>query len=110
MWRMLQTDSPDDFVLATGEGNPVREFLALAFDEVGLDWEKYVRFDGRHLRPAEVDAAVGDPSRAKSVLGWKSQVMLPELVKIMVAADIKALEHAGSAWVDQPQLPGWNTT
>jgi GDPmannose 4,6-dehydratase len=110
MWRMLQTDSPDDFVLATGEGNPVREFLALAFDEVGLDWEKYVRFDERYLRPAEVDAAVGDPSKAKSVLGWKPQVMLPELVKIMVAADIKALEHADSGWIDQPQLPGTNTT
>jgi GDPmannose 4,6-dehydratase len=110
MWRMLQTDSPDDFVLATGEGNPVREFLTLAFDEVGLDWEKYVRFDERYLRPAEVDAAVGDPSKAKSVLGWKPQVMLPELVKIMVAADIKALEHADSTRIDQPQLPGWNTT
>jgi GDPmannose 4,6-dehydratase len=110
MWRMLQTDSPDDFVLATGEGNPVREFLALAFDEVGLDWEKYVRFDERYLRPAEVDASVGDASKAKSVLGWKPQVMLPELVKIMVAADIKTLEHAGSAWIDRPQIPGWNTS
>jgi GDPmannose 4,6-dehydratase len=104
---MLQADSPDDFVLATGEGNTVREFLALAFDEAGLDWEKYVRFDERYLRPAEVDASVGDASKAKSMLGWKSQVMLPELVKIMVAADIKALEHAGSNWIDRPKLPGW---
>jgi GDPmannose 4,6-dehydratase len=97
-------------VLATGEGNPVREFLALAFDEVGLDWERYVRFDERYLRPAEVDSSVGDPSKAKSVLGWKPQVMLPELVKIMVAADITALEHGDSARIDQPQLPCWNTT
>ncbi len=108
MWRMLQADSPDDFVLGTGEGYTVREFLALAFDEVGLDWEKYVRFDERYLRPAEVDAVVGDAAKAKSLLGWKPQVMLPELVKIMVGADIKALEHAGSDWVDRPDLPGWN--
>jgi GDPmannose 4,6-dehydratase len=109
MWQMLQTDSPNDFVLATGEGSSVREFLALAFDEVGLDWEKYVRFDERYLRPAEVDAVVGDASKAKSLLGWNPQVKLPDLVRIMVAADIEALEHAGAPWIDQPQLPGWNT-
>ncbi|HEY7052915.1 MAG TPA: GDP-mannose 4,6-dehydratase [Mycobacterium sp.] len=109
MWRMLQVDSPDDFVLATGEGTSVREFLALAFKEVGLDWERYVRFDERYLRPAEVDAIVGDASKAKSVLGWKPQVRTHELVKIMVAADLRALEDSASTWVDRPDLPGWTT-
>ena len=108
MWRMLQVDTPEDFVLATGTGNSVREFLALAFDQVGLDWEKYVRFDERYLRPAEVDSIIGDASKAKSVLGWKPQVQMPELVKIMVAADIRALEHAGPTWIDRPDLPGWS--
>jgi GDPmannose 4,6-dehydratase len=110
MWRMLQVDTPDDFVLATGAGYSVREFLALAFDEVGLDWEKYVRFDERYLRPAEVDSVIGDASKAESVLGWKAQVQLPEVVKIMVAADVRALEDARSARIDRPQLPGWNPT
>ena len=94
MWRMMQVDAPEDFVLATGTGHSVRDFLALAFDQVGLDWEKYVRFDERYLRPAEVDAVIGDASKAKSVLGWKAQVQTPELVKIMVAADIRLLEDA----------------
>jgi GDPmannose 4,6-dehydratase len=107
MWRMLQLDNPEDFVLATGTGYSVREFLGLAFDHVGLDWEKYVRFDERYLRPAEVDAVIGDASKAKSVLGWKPQVHIQELVKIMVEADIKALENANTTWVDRPQVPGW---
>ena len=89
---MLQQEEPRDYVLATGVGRSVRDFLSLAFDHVGLDWEKYVRFDGRYRRPAEVDALVGDASRANDVLGWKPTVELPELVAIMVDADIKALE------------------
>ena len=93
MWLMLQQEEPRDYVLATGVGRSVRDFLSLAFDHVGLDWEKYVRFDGRYRRPAEVDALVGDASRAKDVLGWKPTVELPELVAIMVDADIKALEN-----------------
>ena len=92
MWLMLQQEEPRDYVLATGVGRSVRDFLSLAFDHVGLDWEKYVRFDGRYRRPAEVDALVGDASRANDVLGWKPTVELPELVAIMVDADIKALE------------------
>jgi GDPmannose 4,6-dehydratase len=107
MWRILQVDTPEDFVLATGTGYSVREFLALAFDQVGLDWEKYVRFDERYLRPAEVDSVIGDASKAKSVLGWKPQVQTPELVKIMVEADIQALEHARPTWIDRPTLPDW---
>lgn len=92
MWRMMQQDEPTDFVLATGIGRSVRDFLAMAFDHVGLDWEKHVRFDGRYRRPAEVDALIGDASKANDVLGWKPTVELPELVAIMVDADIAALE------------------
>jgi GDPmannose 4,6-dehydratase len=101
MWRMVQTDSPGDFVLATGSGHSVREFLSLAFDHVGLDWEKYVEFDERYLRPAEVDAVVGDASKAKSLLGWEPNVMMPELVQIMVEADIRAVKNAGTTWIDE---------
>jgi GDPmannose 4,6-dehydratase len=107
MWRMLQTDTPDDFVLATGRGNSVRDFLAAAFDYVGLDWEKYVEFDERYLRPAEVDAVIGDASKAESLLGWKPQVQMPELVKIMVDADIRELEGVRPSRIDWPDLPGW---
>ena len=74
MWRMLQADTPEDYVLATGVGRSVREFLALAFEQVGLDWEKYVRFDDRYRRPTEIDSLVGDASKAESRLGWKPQV------------------------------------
>ena len=95
MWRMMQQDEPKDYVLATGVGRSVRDFLALAFDHVGLEWEKYVRFDGRYRRPSEVDALVGDASRARDELGWKPTVALPELVAIMVDADIAALEAQG---------------
>jgi GDPmannose 4,6-dehydratase len=107
MWRMLQLDTPEDFVLATGIGNSVRGFLALAFDQVGLDWEKYVRFDERYRRPAEVDTLIGDASKAESRLGWMPQLLMPELVKIMVEADIRALEEGSQTEIDRPELPGW---
>ncbi len=108
MWRMLQADTPEDFVLATGVGSSVREFLELAFAHVGLDWETYVQFDDRYRRPTEVDRLVGDATKAKARLDWKPQVGMPELVKIMVEADIRALarETTGSG-IDRPQLPGW---
>ncbi|MDV2476486.1 GDP-mannose 4,6-dehydratase [Rhodococcus zopfii] len=109
MWRMLQADAPDDYVLATGSGYSVREFLTLAFDHVGLDWERYVRFDDRYVRPAEVDALVGDAAKARSHLGWHPRVQTPELVKLMVDADISALEAGGRHWIDRPALPGWST-
>jgi GDPmannose 4,6-dehydratase len=92
MWRMLQADSPDDYVVATGTAYSVRDFVQFAFDHAGLDWEKHVRFDDRYLRPAEVDALIGDPSKAADVLGWKPTVLTPELARIMVDADRKALE------------------
>ena len=71
MWRMLQADEPDDFVIATGTSYTVRDFLQIAFEHVGLDWEKHVRFDERYLRPTEVDNLIGDASKAEKVLGWK---------------------------------------
>lgn len=107
IWKMLQMDEPDDYVLATGIGHSVREFLAMAFDEVGLDWERYVRFDERYLRPAEVDAVVGDASKAQAALGWRPQVEIRDLVKIMVAADIQALEDGPGNRIDRPIMPGW---
>lgn len=107
IWRMLHADTPDDYVLATGKGYSVREFLAMAFDQVGLDWERYVRFDDRYLRPSEVNSVIGDASKARSVLGWDPQVHTPDLVKIMVAADIQALEDGAPSSIDRPTLPGW---
>jgi GDPmannose 4,6-dehydratase len=107
MWQMLQLDAPEDFVLATGVSNSVRGLLALAFDQVGLDWEKYVLFDERYVRPAEVDALIGDASKAAARWGWKPRVLMPELVKIMVEADMRALEGGGHTEIDRPDLPGW---
>ena len=92
MWRMMQRDEPDDFVVATGAPYSVRDFVQFAFDHAGLDWERYVRFDDRYLRPAEADALVGDASKAAAVLGWKPKVLTPELARIMVDADGALLE------------------
>jgi GDPmannose 4,6-dehydratase len=91
MWLMLQQDEPDDYVIATGETHTGGEFARLAFEHAGLDdWERYVRFDPRMLRPAEVDHLVGDASKAKRVLGWEPNVGFDELVRLMVDADLKA--------------------
>jgi GDPmannose 4,6-dehydratase len=110
MWRMLQADTPDDYVLATGVGHSVREFLVAAFDYVGLDWEKYVRFDPRYRRPTEIDRLVGDASKAGSLLGWRPNVQMPELVKIMMDADLKTTSRElGGTPIDRPQLSGWCT-
>jgi len=109
MWRMLQADEPDDFVLATGGNFTVRTFLETAFSHVGLEWEKYVRFDERYLRPTEVDALVGDASKAEEKLGWKATVDTAELARIMVDADVAALEHSGKPWIDKVYLESWGT-
>jgi GDPmannose 4,6-dehydratase len=109
MWRMLQADEPDDFVLATGGGYTVRDFVSAAFERAGLDWTEHVRFDPRYLRPTEVDALIGDASKAEQVLGWKPTVHTPELATIMVDADIEALTHSGTPWIDRPALPDWRT-
>ena len=91
MWRMLQHDTPADYVIATGTSYSVRDFVSLAFDHVGLDWEKYVDYDQRYVRPTEVDSLIGDASKAATDLGWKAQVHVPELVRIMVDADLARL-------------------
>lgn len=102
MWMMLQADQPDDFVIATGTKYSVEDFLGVAFDHAGLDWKKYVKFDERYLRPTEVDALVGDASKAEAVLGWKPEVLTPELARIMVDADRQMVEHEGAPWTDRP--------
>lgn len=107
MWRMLQADEPDDYVLATGQGHTVREFVRIAFQQVGLSWQDHVRFDECYMRPTEVDALIGDASKAARLLDWKAEVSAPELAVIMVDADIAALECAGTPWVDKPALVGW---
>ena len=109
MWRILQADEPDDYVLATGVGITVREFLQVAFGHVGLDWEKYVRFDERYLRPTEVDALIGDAAKARSRLGWVPTVHGRDLARLMVDADVTALEHAGRPWIDTVPLAGWKS-
>jgi len=87
MWRMLQADEPGDYVVATGTSYSVGDFVRMAFEHAGLDWEKHVKFDPRYLRPTEVDDLIGDASKAKELLGWRAQTYTPELVKIMVDAD-----------------------
>lgn len=93
MWLMLQQDAPDDFVLATGETHSVGEFVRIAFDHVGLDWQKHVVIDPKYYRPAEVDLLVGDPAKAKQALGWEHTVSFEELVRLMVDADLALLEE-----------------
>ena len=94
MWRMMQQGSGDDFVLATGETWSVRDFVQLAFKEVGItDWEKHVVTDKVHHRPAEVHLLQGDPAKAKRVLGWEAKTRVPDLVRIMVKADVDALSR-----------------
>ncbi|MFQ5398425.1 MAG: GDP-mannose 4,6-dehydratase [Anaerolineae bacterium] len=91
MWLMLQRDTPDDYVVATGETHSVEEFLEQAFGCVGLDWHEYVKQDPRFMRPAEVDLLVGDATKAGQELGWEPTVTFAELVKMMVEADLELL-------------------
>lgn len=104
MWRMLQADKPTDFVLATGTACSVREFVQHSFERVGLDWEKYVDFDDRYLRPTEVDALIGDASKAEKILGWKAKTHAKELAELMVDSDVTALSHEGTHWIDTPRF------
>ena len=94
MWLMLQQSSPDDYVVATGETHPVRELVEIAFGHAGLDWQKYVRLDSRFIRPAEVDLLIGDPTKARTKLGWTQEVDFRGLVTMMVDADIARLEKS----------------
>jgi GDPmannose 4,6-dehydratase len=96
MWRMLQQDEPDDYVIATGETHSVREFCEEAFSHVGLDWKDFVKVDAKYFRPAEVDVLLGDASKARRVLGWEPKVTFKELARLMVEADLEARgEHPG---------------
>jgi len=95
MWRMLQVDEPDDYVLATNETHTVKEFVEEAFAHLGLEWQKYVRHDARYERPAEVDLLIGNPAKAQKKLDWEPKVRFKELVQIMVDADLEMLEGKG---------------
>ena len=92
MWLMLQQDQPDDYVVATGETHSVREFCELAFGRVDLDWEQYVKVDEKFFRPAEVDLLVGSPAKAKRQLDWEPKTSFPDLVHMMVDADLALLQ------------------
>jgi GDPmannose 4,6-dehydratase len=91
MWLILQRDQADDYVIATGETHSVRECVEVAFDEVGLDSERYVRIDERYLRPAEVDHLVGDYTKAERELGWRPKTTFEELIRLMTRADLELL-------------------
>ncbi|MBC8011960.1 MAG: GDP-mannose 4,6-dehydratase [Burkholderiales bacterium] len=89
MWLMLQQDKPDDYVVATNELHSVRDFCQECFGQLGLDWEKYVKYDARYERPAEVELLIGDPAKARKQLGWEPKVKFKELVKIMTDHDLE---------------------
>ncbi|MEU7115783.1 GDP-mannose 4,6-dehydratase [Streptomyces sp. NPDC046182] len=92
MWRMLQQDEPTDYVVATGVAATVRQFVETAFTHAGLDWAEHVRYDPKYERPSEVDALIGDASKARDLLGWKPSVQVDELARIMVDADVRLVE------------------
>jgi GDPmannose 4,6-dehydratase len=92
MWLMLQQDNPDDYVIATGKTHSVKEFLEEAFSYLDLDWQDYVEFDAKYVRPAEVDVLIGDASKAKRVLGWEPKMTFKQLVRLMVDADIATMD------------------
>ena len=89
MWRMLQQEQPDDFVIATGEMQSVRDFVELAFRQVGRDWQEFVEIDPRYFRPTEVDELCGDASKAREVLGWRPRTTFVDLVRLMLEADLR---------------------
>jgi GDPmannose 4,6-dehydratase len=96
MWMMLQQDSPDDYVIGTGEMHTVRDFLERAFAHAGMDWHDYVETDPRYFRPAEVVALQADPAKARERLGWQHQVTFEELVALMVDAEMSDLARRSS--------------
>jgi GDPmannose 4,6-dehydratase len=106
MWKMLQVETPEDYVIGTGTDLSVRDFVRLSFEHVGLEWEKYVRFDERYLRPTEVDSLVADVSKAEKDLNWKASVKPDQLAAVMVDHDIATLEGlvpdkpVGSVWAE----------
>jgi GDPmannose 4,6-dehydratase len=104
MWLMLQQEAPDDYVVATGETHSVQEFLEIAFGRVNLNWQDYVAFDPRYLRPAEVELLIGDPSKAKHQLGWEPSVTFQELVELMVDSDLEAVGIIDESLKTHPEL------
>ena len=94
---MLQANEPDDFVIASGQTNSVREFLDAAFGLVGLEWQRYVKVDPHYFRPAEVDCLLGDASKARKVLNWKPKITFKELVRLMVEHDLELAEREAYA-------------
>lgn len=115
MWCMLQQDAPEDYVIATGQTHSVREFARIAFEYVGLDYQEYVKVDPKFYRPAEVDQLVGDPSKAREQLGWEPEVSFEELIRMMVDADLEALDHGArypelheATAVVAPLRKGWD--
>lgn len=103
MWKMLQATNAEDFVIATGKAATVREFLAYSFGALDLEWEQFVKFDNRYSRPTEVDALIGDASKASETLGWSPSVLVAELAERMVAHDLDALKSGGHL-VDSPSF------
>ncbi len=93
MWRMLQQDRPDDYVVATGESISIRDFLGLTFGRMDLDWQKYVEIDPRYFRPAEVDHLEGDPSKGRRILGWEPKTDIRTLATMMVDSDLKLAQR-----------------
>jgi GDPmannose 4,6-dehydratase len=91
MWRILQQDTPDDFVIGTGEAHTVREFLAATFEYAGLDYQEYLEVDPRYFRPTEVEIVVAEPTKARTRLHWEPKIRFKELVKIMVDSDMRAV-------------------
>lgn len=100
MWLMLQADKADDYVLATGTSTTVKEFVEYSFEAADLDWKEFVKFDEKYLRPTEVDALIGDASKAKAQLGWSYKTEPRQLAEQMVTADIEMLKNSGSHWID----------
>jgi GDPmannose 4,6-dehydratase len=97
MWRILQHDEPDDFVLATGRTESVRDFCKLVFEQLELNYEDYVRIDPRYFRPAEVDLLLGDASKAREKLGWHATTDLEELARIMTQHDLELAQREAHA-------------
>jgi GDPmannose 4,6-dehydratase len=98
MWMMLQQAGPDDYVLATGKTHSIRELLESAFGAVGLDWDEYVAIDPKFMRPAEVDLLCGDAAKAREKLGWTPETTFEQLIKMMVEADLEAVQRAENVY------------
>jgi GDPmannose 4,6-dehydratase len=101
MWRMLQQEQPEDFVVGTGETHAVREFCEVAFNHVGLNYQDYVVQDPRFLRPSEVDLLIADPAKAHQKLDWSPRIRFKDLVAMMVEADLRRLQNGNNSPVEQ---------